>query len=142
MREEIRLEDEAEKLAERSEIIEFLTELGSMSKEKLIEFLMEKFGFSRDEAEKLVRNLIRIEKLRYDKAKKLYRFSEQNRVFIPKFHPTPKLKVPPRRKARASLHTVLKLPPDAHTLPCKDAEYDPYFDRNRRKVPENSGRLY
>ena len=130
MSEETMLEDGAEKLAERGEIVEYLNELGPMSKEKLVEFLMEKFGLSRDEAEKLFEDLIEKGMLRYDKTRRGYIVAQAKSGYR-----IPRLKIlnrfPRRRLAKARIDSVIKLPPDAHTLPNKShflaRDWHPYY---------------
>ncbi len=133
MSEDYQIEDNAEKLADSPSaiILEFLNENGALSREDLIELLIEKLGLSRDEAEKIFEDYVERGKLEYNKAKGGYVWSHGSGRKSG-FSKYTGVKTPPRRKARAPLHTVLHLPPDPHTVPMKS-----YF-----LARDNPGNLY
>jgi len=117
MSEDFQKEDEAEKLAESSEvIIEYLTEHGAISKEDFISLLIEKCDLRRDEAEKIFEDYLEKRKIRYskDKGGYVWVYSLAPKILISKFS-GPKFQ--PHHKAAGRLDSVLKLPPDPHMLP-------------------------
>jgi len=133
MSEDFQVEDESEKLAESPSeaIMEFFSEHDAISREDLIELLIEKCDLSRDEAEKILEDLVEKKKLRYSKAKGGYVWSHMSTGRrMPKF---PGRALPPGRKARARIDSVLRMPPDPHTLPvksyflAKDNPGQPYY---------------
>jgi nucleoid DNA-binding protein len=135
MSEDWRVEDQAEKLAESpTEIItQYLSEHGAINRKDLIELLMEKCGLSRDEAERFVEDNIEKGKLRYNKRKRGYvwSFGKSEISRIPRMPRLPNPRMPPRRRAKARIDSVLKLPPDPHTLPSKShflaKDWHPYY---------------
>jgi len=115
MSEDMQEEDEAEKLAENEDAIEFLNENSALSRGKLLELLMEKFSLSRDEAEKLIKE--------WEGKRK---------------HPPPILSFKPgygfRSKPKAwGMHRLIFkgkiLDPSQRSV--KPSELDPYFHPNR-----------
>jgi hypothetical protein len=120
MSEDFQLEDEAEKLAESpSEVIlQYINEHGAISKEDFISLLIKKCDLGRDEAEKIFEDFLEKRKIWYSKAKGGYvwSYSPSKGGHIPKFSGP---KFPPHRKARGRIESMLKLPPDPHTLPVK-----------------------
>ena len=142
MSEDWRVEDQAEKLAESpSEVItQYLSEHGAISRKDLIELLMEKCDLRRDAAEKFLEDNVEKRKLWYNKKKRGYvwSFSKGRWPRLPR--PSSK-RYPPRRKAKARIDSVLKLPPDPHTVPVKSyflardnpgqPYYHPAMDRDK-----------
>jgi polyhydroxyalkanoate synthesis regulator phasin len=133
MSEDWKYEDQAEKLAETANevVAKYLSEHGTISRKDLIELLMEKCELSRDEAEKFLEDNIEKGKLRYDKKKRGYVWCSAKSEIprIPRL--TKHSQKFPHRRARARLDSVLKLPPDPHTLPCKShflaKDWHPYY---------------
>lgn len=142
MSEDFQIEDEAEKLAESpyEVIAKYLSEHGAAGREKLIEILVERCDLSRDEAEKIVEVHIRRRKLRYSKQERGYvrSYASGRKSSLSKYKG---IKPPRRRKAKARIESVLKLPPDPHTLPVKSyflardnpgqPYYHPAMDRDK-----------
>jgi len=140
MSEDFQVEDEAEKLAESPSeaVMEFFSEHDAISREDLIELLIEKCDLSRDEAEKIFEDLVEKKRLRYSKAKGGYVWSHtQSRMRMPRSFS----KTPPHRLAKGRIDSVLRLPPDPHAMPCKSyflakdnpaqAYYHPAMDQDK-----------
>jgi hypothetical protein len=132
MSEDFGVEDQAEKLTESPSgiILEYLSEHDAISREKLIELLIEKCDLSKDEAEKILGDLIEKRKLRYNKEKRGYVWSF-TKIRMPRIPSFQGVRFPPRRRARARIDSVIKLPPDPHTLPSKShflaKDWHPYY---------------
>jgi len=134
MSEDFQVEDEAEKLAESPDevITEYLNEHGMAEKEKLIEILIERCDLSRDEAEKMVEEQVRKRKIRYGEKEGQYvaSFSSGRKASFSKYTG---VKPPSRRRAKARIDSILKLPSDPHTLQvkshflAKDNPAQPYY---------------
>lgn len=118
MSEDFQIEDGAEKVAERpyEVLANYLSEHGAAGKEKLIDILIERCDLSRDEAERIVEAHIKRRRKRFRKHEggDFRSYTLGKKLSFPK-----KVKIRPRRKAKARIESVLKLPPDPHTLPIK-----------------------
>lgn len=132
MSEDFQLEDHAEKLAESPDEVvkKYLTKHSRAGKEKLIKILTERCDLSRDEAEKIVNSHLKKRKLPYKKLEDRYNRPHMS-IGRPSFSKYAGMRAPPRRKAKARLESVLKLPPDPHTLPSKShflaKDWHPYY---------------
>ncbi len=141
MSEDFQKEDEAEKLAQNPSevVIQYLSEHGIISKEKLVSLLIEKCDLSKDKAERIFDDYLRKGKISYSRDRGGYLWSNSYKgIRITK---PPALKFPPHRKARGRIESVIRLPPDPHMLPVKSyflgkdnpsqAYYHPAMDQDK-----------
>ena len=133
MNEDFQVEDEAEKMAENpiDVLISFLFENGEVSREKLIELLVEKCELSEDEAEKFLEKLVEKGELKCRKGKYSLNMTIEDYLRPLKSLRSFKIKPPSQRLARTNITQVVKLPPDPAALPCKSyllaKDWAPYY---------------